>query len=177
VRRCYYHFGTCRTWRPQLEITGADGLPPTNRAGNVLRPITSLTLSLRLPPPVDAAGVAAALVDTVTADPPYGARVTLDVGQWANGWNAPPFPEWLWASIDRASQASFGTTAAAWGEGGSIPFMGMLGERFPAAHFVVTGVLGPASNAHGPNEFLHLPTAERVTGVIARLLHDHATER
>ena len=59
------------------------------------------------------------------------------------------------------------------GEGGSIPFMAMLGERFPNAQFVVTGVLGPHSNAHGPNEFLHIPTGRRITQVIAQVLADH----
>ena len=49
------------------------------------------------------------------------------------------------------------------GEGGTIPFMGMLQDRFPEAQFVVTGLLGPKSNAHGPNEFLHIPTGKRVT--------------
>jgi acetylornithine deacetylase/succinyl-diaminopimelate desuccinylase-like protein len=89
------------------------------------------------------------------------------------GWNAPALAPWLGASLARASEATFGAPPAYMGEGGSIPFMAMLGEKFPAAQFVVTGVLGPHSNAHGPNEFLHLPTGRRITRVIGQVLADH----
>jgi acetylornithine deacetylase/succinyl-diaminopimelate desuccinylase-like protein len=163
-----------RTWRSQLEITGADGLPPGDQAGNVLRPSTSLSLSLRIPPTGDAEAMAEVLERTLLDDPPYGARVSFQVGEPATGWNAPARSPWLERSLAEASTATFGAPARSTGEGGSIPFMAMLGARFPAAQFVVTGVLGPGSNAHGPNEFLHLPTATRLTAVIARVLRDHA---
>ena len=163
-----------RTWHPTLSVTGADGIPPTAVAGNVLRPFTRLTLSFRLPPTVDPGAAMAAIERALTTDPPYGARVTVDHGECAAGWNSPSFAPWLWASLQRASALTFGAPAVAWGEGGSIPFMGMLGEKFPQAQFVVTGALGPGSNAHGPNEFLHLPTARKVTTALAVVLHDHA---
>jgi acetylornithine deacetylase/succinyl-diaminopimelate desuccinylase-like protein len=162
------------TWMPTLSVVGADGLPPTNRAGNVLRPSTSLQLSLRIPPTCDPEAAAAALERALLADPPYGARVTFAADHVAPGWNAPTFAPWLEDSLQRSSQAAFGQAAKAFGEGGTIPFMGMLGEQFPAAQFVITGVLGPGSNAHGPNEFLHLATARRVTEVLAHVLQDHA---
>jgi acetylornithine deacetylase/succinyl-diaminopimelate desuccinylase-like protein len=164
-----------RTWQPTLSVTGADGLPPTAIAGNVLRPFTRLTLSFRLPPTCDADAAVAAISAALTTDPPYGARVTLGHVGAAAGWHAPSFAPWLWDSLQRASQLSFGQPAVAWGEGGSIPFMGMLGSTFPAAQFVVTGALGPGANAHGPNEFLHLPCARAVTATLALVLHDHAT--
>ena len=63
------------------------------------------------------------------------------------------------------------------GEGGSIPFMAMLGKRYPKTQFVVTGVLGPHSNAHGPNEFLDVPTAKKVSACIADVLADHAARK
>jgi acetylornithine deacetylase/succinyl-diaminopimelate desuccinylase-like protein len=163
-----------RSWRPMLEITGAGGLPPTERAGNVLRPATSLYLSLRLPPTADPQVANAALSELLTVDPPYGATVAYRADKTSIGWNAPPFEPWLEASLEQASSTAFGQPACAAGSGGSITFMGMLGARFPAAQFVVTGVLGPGSNAHGPNEFLHLPTARRLTAVVAWLLRDHA---
>ncbi len=166
-----------RTWAPQLAVVGADGLPPSGRAGNVLRPSTSLRLSMRLPPTCDADRALSAMTDALTADPPYGARVHLDRRESARGWNSPSFAPWLRKALDQASQQCFGAPAGAFGEGGSIPFMGMLGERFPDAQFVVTGVLGPQSNAHGPNEFLDLPTARRVTAVIALVLDAAATGR
>jgi acetylornithine deacetylase/succinyl-diaminopimelate desuccinylase-like protein len=162
------------TWRPMLEITGADGLPPCDRAGNVLRASTSLYLSLRLPPTRNALEAEPVLTDALTADPPYGAHVAYRGDKHSQGWNAPAFAPWLWDSLQRASEATFGTPAYTFGEGGTISFMAMLGEKFPQAQFAVTGVLGPGSNAHGPNEFLHLPTGRKLTAALAHLLRDHA---
>ena len=165
-----------RTWRPQLEVTGAAGLPDPAAAGNVLRAATTLKLSLRLPPTADAQRAGTLLKELFETDPPGGAKVTFAAeGFAANGWNSPPIAAWLEASLQAASRSSFGNDACAIGEGGTIPFMAMLGEMFPAAQFVITGVLGPRSNAHGPNEFLDLRTGERLTACIARVLHDHAT--
>lgn len=163
-----------RTWEPTLCVTGADDLPPVATAGNVLRPRTSLQLSVRLPPTCDHVRARTAIVEAITSDPPYGAIVRIDDAQSAPGWNAPPFAPWLEHALDRASRAAFGVPHAAVGEGGSIPFMGMLGEMFPEAQFVITGVLGPGSNAHGPNEFLHLPTGMRLTQCLTGILGAHA---
>jgi acetylornithine deacetylase/succinyl-diaminopimelate desuccinylase-like protein len=162
-----------RTWRPQLALTGIDGLPHPGNAGNVLLPYTGAKLSLRLPPTLDAVGAGIITQKLLESDPPYGARVTFDAKDATTGWNAPALAPWLERSLARASEAAFGAPPAYMGEGGSIPFMAMLGERFPAAQFVVTGVLGPHSNAHGPNEFLHIPTAQRISTVIACVLADH----
>jgi acetylornithine deacetylase/succinyl-diaminopimelate desuccinylase-like protein len=163
-----------RSWRPTVSYTGVDGLPPVGYAGNVLRPFTALRVSVRLPPTCGAAKARAALEAALTADPPYGAQVRFEGSEAASGWNAPPFAPWLSDALAEASTAAFGQPHRALGEGGSIPFMGMLGAMFPEAQFVITGVLGPGSNAHGPNEFLHLPTARRITVCIAHLLHAHA---
>ena len=130
---------------------------------------------LRLPPTVDAEHATRELTALLQHDPPYGAQVEFKPESAATGWNAPALALWLEQSLARASQAAFAAPPAYMGEGGSIPFMAMLGERFPQAQFVVTGVLGPHSNAHGPNEFLHIPTGRRVTQVIAQVLADHAS--
>ena len=140
----------------------------------MLRPSTSLSLSLRIPPTADPVAAGEVLARALLADPPYGAQVTFDADTHASGWNAPALAPWLERSLEQASIDAFGKPARATGEGGSIPFMAMLGERFPEAQFVVTGVLGPGSNAHGPNEFLHLPMATKLTAVVARVLRDHA---
>ncbi|HUP91199.1 MAG TPA: M20 family metallopeptidase [Solimonas sp.] len=166
-----------RTWRPQLAIIGADGLPTLGSAGNVLRPQTAVRLSLRLPPTLDAALAGPALKRLVEADPPYGAKVTLEMEKAASGWNAPELSPWLEQAVAQASQTHFGLPPAYMGEGGSIPFMGMLGEKFPAAQFLITGVLGPHSNAHGPNEFLHIPMGKRVSMVVAEVVAKHAEQR
>jgi acetylornithine deacetylase/succinyl-diaminopimelate desuccinylase-like protein len=162
-----------RTWAPALTVTGADGLLPTTKAGNVLRPSTALRLSLRLPPTCDADRALDAVRDALLADPPYGASVRFDGTETGNGWNAPEFAPWLRHALDAASHRCFGAPACAYGEGGSIPFMGMLGARYPDAQFVITGVLGPHSNAHGPNEFLDLPMGRAVTVTIASILDAH----
>jgi len=162
-----------RTWRPQLAVIGVDGLPPIGNAGNVLLPAVAAKLSLRLPPTLDARPAGDAVRRLLESDPPYGAAVRFEARDATTGWNAPALAPWLEQSLARASTAAFGAPPAYMGEGGTIPFMAMLGEKFPAAQFVVTGVLGPHSNAHGPNEFLHLPTGRRITAVIAQVLADH----
>ena len=159
-----------RTWRPTLSVTGADGLPSIANAGNVLRPATNLKLSFRLAPTTDPDVAVRALTDALTSNPPSGATVTFDNVDGATGWNAPPFAPWLDAAIQESSQAFFGEAAVSLGEGGTIPLMGLLGESYPEAQFVITGVLGPGSNAHGPNEFLHLQMAERLTACVAWIL-------
>ena len=164
-----------RTWYAALSITGVDGIPPIESAGNVLRPHTSLQLSVRLPPTCDHEAALSALAAVLTKDPPYGARVTFDNAHSGPGWNAPAFAGWLQTALDETSEEVFGHESRAFGEGGSIPFMGMLGAIFPDAQFVITGVLGPGANAHGPNEYLHLPTARRLTICLAALLDAHAT--
>jgi acetylornithine deacetylase/succinyl-diaminopimelate desuccinylase-like protein len=162
-----------RTWRPALSIIGADGLPPSANAGNVLRPHTSLTLSLRLPPTVDGALAARTLKHLLEADPPYGTTVRFDDEQGATGWNAPPTAPWLKQAVNDASLQFYGKPSAAMGEGGTIPFMAMLGKHFPDAQFLITGVLGPHSNAHGPNEFLHVPYAKKLTACVASVIAAH----
>lgn len=163
-----------RTWEPSVANIAVDGFPPPDRAGNVLRPYTQLTLSCRLAPTADPGAAASALERALTADPPNGATVTVTVRAAEGGWNAPPTAPWLQAAVDEASEAHWGKPAAAMGEGGTIPFMGMLGARFPEAQFLITGVLGPGSNAHGPNEFLHLPMARRITAAVCHVLDAHA---
>ena len=163
-----------RTWRPALSITGAEGFPAIANAGNVLRPVTRLKLSLRVPPRLDARAAAAQVKALFEKDPPYGAEVSFSGEGGSNGWDAPPLAPWLASALERASTRHFGKPAMYLGEGGSIPFMAMLGERFPHAQFCITGVLGPGSNAHGPNEFLHLPTARKLTLCVADVLAAHA---
>jgi acetylornithine deacetylase/succinyl-diaminopimelate desuccinylase-like protein len=163
------------TWRPALAVTGVDGMPALADAGNVLRPHTALKLSLRLPPTADAARAIARVKATLEAEPPYGARVTFTTSERpGTGWNAPATADWLLDSVRRASSAYFGAPPMFSGLGGSIPFMQMLGDRFPQAQFLVTGVMGPGSNAHGPNEFIDLPTGVKVTACVAQVLADHA---
>jgi acetylornithine deacetylase/succinyl-diaminopimelate desuccinylase-like protein len=162
-----------RTWRPQLAVTGMEGYPLPENAGNVLLPFSTAKLSIRLPPTCDAKTAVQSVKRALEADAPYHAEIVFHA-EGETGWNAPPLEPWLEKSVTRASEIHFGKPAAYMGEGGSIPFMAMLGEKFPKTQFVVTGVLGPHSNAHGPNEFLHIPTAKKVSAVIASILADHA---
>jgi acetylornithine deacetylase/succinyl-diaminopimelate desuccinylase-like protein len=166
-----------RTWRPALSITGLEGAPRLRDAGNVLRPATSAKLSLRLPPTRDADAAGDALKALLEAEPPYGAKVTFELEKAGTGWDAPSLADWLRASVNKASRIAFGRDAAMMGEGGSIPFMGMLGEKYPKAQFVITGVLGPHSNAHGPNEFLHIAMGKGVTLAVSQVLADHVARQ
>jgi acetylornithine deacetylase/succinyl-diaminopimelate desuccinylase-like protein len=162
-----------RTWRPALSYTGIEGLPSLGDAGNVLRPYTALKLSMRLPPTVDGEQASAAMKATLEADPPCGATVSFKADQAACGWNAPEVAPWLHNSLQKASTDTYGRDVMYMGEGGTIPFMAMLGDAYPEAQFMITGVLGPQSNAHGPNEFLHIPFVRRLTTCVAQVIADH----
>lgn len=161
-----------RAWRPQLAVIGIDGLPAIAQAAAVTQPSTSLKIGLRLPPTVDPLDATEALKALLETDPPYGAHVAFQPQLQSKGWLAPTLSAWLERSVEQASIAAFGAPPASMGGGGGIPFLSMLGERFPRAQFIVTGVLGPQSNAHGPNEFLHVPTAIRLTLAMALVLRD-----
>jgi len=164
-----------RTWRPFVELTGVDGAPGVDKAGNVLRPYTEAKLSLRIPPSADPAKCAAQLEKLMTEKPPHGARITFHGEEPGAGWDAPPLAGWLEQACAKASKAFFHKDCVYMGEGGTIPFMGMLGEKFPEAQFMITGVLGPQSNAHGPNEFLHIPMGKKLTASVAMVLEEHLT--
>jgi acetylornithine deacetylase/succinyl-diaminopimelate desuccinylase-like protein len=160
------------SWRPALAVTGQDGMPSVEKAGNVLLPQLTWKLSLRLPPTLEANTATAAVKRVLEADPPFGARVTVTASGTA-GWNAPPLAPWLAEVAEASSREFFGKEACYLGLGGSIPFMAMLGERFPQAQFLITGVLGPHANAHGPNEFLHVPYAKKLNGCLVRVVEAH----
>ena len=159
-----------RTWVPTLSVTGADGFPEFNNAGNVLRPYTAFKLSLRLPPLVDAAQAVQELKTLLEDNAPYQARVTFQPGGAATGWNAPDTADWFRQALDTASLAHFGSPCGYIGQGGTIPLMNLLSQGFPTAQMMVCGVLGPKSNAHGPNEFLHVPYAKKLTAAVAQVI-------
>ena len=159
-----------RTWKPTLSVTGAEGFPALKDAGNVLRPYTAFKLSLRLPPLVDAASCVQEMKTLLEDNAPYQAKVTWESASGANGWNAPETAPWFESALNAASQAHFGASCGFIGQGGTIPLMGMLSQGFPKAQMMVCGVLGPKSNAHGPNEFLHLPYAQRLTAAVAQVV-------
>jgi acetylornithine deacetylase/succinyl-diaminopimelate desuccinylase-like protein len=158
------------TWRPTLSVTGLSGAPPVTAAGNTLRPSTSAKLSIRLPPTLDAKLAERTVKSLLESNPPYGANVRFDSDGGQQGWAAPAVSPALTAAFAEASATYFEKPVRYMGMGGTIPFLKMLGDRFPAAQFMVTGVLGPHSNAHGPNEFLDIETGKRVTACVAHVL-------
>jgi acetylornithine deacetylase/succinyl-diaminopimelate desuccinylase-like protein len=167
-----------RTWRPTLSVVGADGFPELKNAGNVLRPYTAFKLSLRLPPLIDGNEAALRLKALLEDNAPYNAKVTFTpdgrAGAFgATGWNTPDLSPWLSQALDQASQAHFGAPVGYIGQGGTIPLMSMLQKGFPKAQMMVCGVLGPKSNAHGPNEFLHVPYGKRLTAAVAQVMAAH----
>jgi acetylornithine deacetylase/succinyl-diaminopimelate desuccinylase-like protein len=159
-----------RTWLPTLSVTGAEGFPSLQDAGNVLRPYTAFKLSLRLPPLVDAAQAVGELKALLEDNAPYQAKVTFEGGSAATGWNAPQTASWFERALGEASHAHFGAGCGFIGQGGTIPLMNMLSKGFPQSQMMVCGVLGPRSNAHGPNEFLHVPYAKKLTAAVAQVI-------
>ena len=159
-----------RTWKPTLSVTGAEGFPDFQNAGNVLRPYTAFKLSLRLPPLVEAASAVQELKTLLEDNAPYQARVTFESASSATGWNAPSTSPWFEQALNEASTAHFGAPCGHIGQGGTIPLMSMLSKGFPKAQMMVCGVLGPRSNAHGPNEFLHVPYAKKLTAAVAHVI-------
>ena len=164
-----------RTWRPTLSVTGVDGVPELGNAGNVLRPYTAFKLSLRLPPLVSGHEASVKLKELLEDNAPYNARVTFQPDGRAgalgvSGWNAPSLSNWLEHALNDASQAHYGAPLGFIGQGGTIPLMNMLAQGFPSAQMMVCGVLGPKSNAHGPNEFLHVPYAKRLTAAVSQAM-------
>ncbi|CZI01052.1 M20 family metallopeptidase [Legionella pneumophila] len=167
-----------RTWRPALTVTGADGFPAIADAGNVMRPVTSLKLSMRLPPMVEPEAASVAMEKALTQNPPYDAKVDFKIQNGGSkGWNAPLLSDWLAKAASEASMTYYDKPAAYMGEGGTIPFMSMLGEQFPKAQFMITGVLGPHSNAHGPNEFLHLDMVKKLTSCVSYVLYSFSQKK
>lgn len=162
-----------RTWGATLSVTGADGLPALGNAGNVLRPHTALKLSLRLPPVVNAQDAVRQVKTLLEENTPYNAKVTFAPELPANGWNLPDYQSWLDQALQQTSQAHYGAPCAFIGQGGTIPLINMLQTNFPAAQMLVCGVLGPNSNAHGPDEFLHLPYARKLTASVAQVIAMH----
>jgi acetylornithine deacetylase/succinyl-diaminopimelate desuccinylase-like protein len=160
------------TWRASLAVVGQSGMPEVESAGNVLLNSLTYKFSLRIPPTVDAASAGKLVKELLERDPPFGAKVTVSCGG-SPGWDAPPLVPWLERATDAASREFYGKPACYFGVGGSIPFMHMIGEKWPKAQFLITGVLGPHSNAHGPNEFLHVPYAKRLTACLVRILAAH----
>ncbi len=161
------------TWRPTMTVVGAEGLPPVGEAGPVLHPHLTYRLSFRVPPGVNVRVAAIHIKLSLEVNQPYGARVYFTLSEPEAGWNAPEMDDWLRRSVNRTSRAYWGNDPLYTGEGGTISFMKMLNDMLPDAQFLVTGVLGPESNAHGPNEFLHIPTVKRLTAAIASVIADH----
>lgn len=159
-----------QTWKPALSLIGIEGVPDVKSAGNVTLPYIKVKLSMRLPPSCEAEKAAQLLKNILETNPPHQANVRFDISDSGSGWNAPIESPWLTQAANQASEIYFGNKAAYMGEGGSIPFMGMLGKKFPQAQFLITGVLGPESNAHGPNEFLHLPMVKKLTCCISHII-------
>jgi acetylornithine deacetylase/succinyl-diaminopimelate desuccinylase-like protein len=159
-----------RTWAPTLSVVGVDGFPDMKEAGNVLRPYTAFKLSLRLPPLVEADAAVQQLKALLEDNAPYQAHVTFEPLGSATGWNAPDTAPWFAQALDAASQTYFGAPCGYIGQGGTIPLMNMLSKGFPKAQMMVCGVLGPKSNAHGPNEFLHVPYAKKLTAAVAQVI-------
>lgn len=162
-----------KAWRPTLSFIGIEGMPLPKDAGNVLRPMTSLALSIRIPPNRQPGELINKLKETLEKNPPYGAKVTFTPGNSFCGWNAPQTAPWLETALQDVSKSYFGAEPAYVGEGGSIGIIQMLGEKYPQTQFIVSGVCGSDSNPHGPNEYIYIPAAKKFTCCVAEIVARH----
>ena len=163
---------TQQTWLNSYAIIGLDGIPSTDDAGNVHIPKLTAKISLRLAPTCDTNKAIESIKQKLELNPPYCAAIKFSPITINNGWHANIASDELSAIFDTASLNYFGEKCAYMGEGGSIPFINMLQEKFPSSEFVITGVLGPQSNAHGPNEFLHLAAVKKISCCIADIVYN-----
>lgn len=160
------------TWEPTLTVVGMEGLPEPSKAGNVLHPSVKLQLSFRIPPLVDHAVAIRAIKAALERDPPCGAKVSASFGggHEAPGWDAAELKPNLQEALRKSCHAYFGKDVGYTGVGGTIPLMEMLSRMFPDASLVVTGVLGPGTGMHGPNEFLPIDYTKKVTAAVAMVM-------
>lgn len=161
------------TWRPNLSITGASGLPDIAVAGNVVRGATSVRLSMRLPPGCNPAQATAAIEKAMTTDVPYNLKVECHGGHEGSGWCMKDLEPWLDTSMRKAGADFFdGKDTGTYGMGGSIPFLSELGAMYPAATILALGLIGPKANAHAPNECINLTYAKKLTCALSHLIAD-----
>ena len=162
------------TWRANLSVTGAGGLPDYNRAGNVVRPQTTLRLSYRLPPNMDCHKAAAIVKQKLTTDVPHDCIVEIKGDHNGNGWCMKDPEPWFHDVINNASKNFYDREYGSYGMGGSIPFLSQLGGLYPNTFIVALGLLGPQSNAHAPNESVNLTYAKKLTMCMSHILVDVA---
>jgi len=164
------------TWRPTVVVTGMTGFPAAEGAGNVLRAKTKAKISIRLPPTFDHKESEKIIADILTKDPPYNSKITVKIINSGNGWAAKDLHPALKKSFSASSQFLFGRDYFNCGEGGSIPFISELAELFPKCEILVTGVLGPGSNAHCLNECLNLDYTTKMIVALAHSIHDFCNQ-
>jgi len=159
------------TWRANMAITGAAGLPAIQTAGNVCRPSTSMRLSIRLPPKVNPDDAYTAVTKLLTTDVPYNAKVTCTSQGKGQGWCMGELSPWLEEGIMKAgAQFWDGKKAGSYGMGGSIPFLAELGKMYPDCQIIAFGLIGPQTNAHAPNECINLPFAKKLTCALSHVM-------
>jgi acetylornithine deacetylase/succinyl-diaminopimelate desuccinylase-like protein len=158
-----------RLWtRPALTITGIDA-PSVATASNTLLPSVSAKFSLRVPPGQDPAAAFEALRAHLVASAPWGAKVDVELGETGQAWQG-DLSGPVYDLARRALEVAWGRRPVHMGVGGSIPFVAALGEVYPAATVLLTGVEDPDTRAHGTNESLHLGEFERACVAEALLL-------
>lgn len=159
-----------RNWRPELTVTGIDGIPSVANGGNVMRPYTRAKIGLRLPPDVNAEKASEEFGKIVTENPPFNADVRFEPVVASDGWVAPKRADWLKQAFLESSQTLWGAAPGFLGMGGSIPLLNVFTGRWPKAQYMVAGALGPGSNAHGPNESLHIDYCKKLISSVAYVI-------
>ncbi|MEZ6189463.1 MAG: hypothetical protein R3F62_31245 [Planctomycetota bacterium] len=130
--------------------------------------------ALGAPGPGHEGDEAAALRKRIEAATPFGLAVEVKESLGTAGWSyeaqGPAFD-----AAERAYRDAFGKDLVRIGVGGSIPFITLFAERFPTTPLILNGVMDPQTNAHGPNESLHVGLFGKVVEANVNLLQELAT--
>lgn len=165
-----------KTWRPAVSVIGVSGFPAAETAGNAMVPEITVRISVRTPPATDINKCINEMREKITVDSPHGVELEFVLGEHVDSWVSPELSAPVAQAISDASTAYFGNDAVYLGEGGGIGFVPLMSKMFPKAQFVLTGLVGPDSNAHAANESMHIPTAKKITCCIAHILQAHCQD-
>ena len=160
------------TWKSTIVVTGMSGFPEAEIAGNVLRKSTSCRLSIRTPPTLSKEKAKKTIEKILTENIPYNAKVKVDFPALVDGWILKKLDSKINESFMKSSMFLFGSECYNLGSGITIPFVNMLNEKYKNCNMFVSGLLGPKSNAHSPNECLNIDYSIKLTVALAHLISD-----
>lgn len=142
---------TTRLWfKPAIAVLAIDA-PPLSQAINQLVPVARAKVSMRIAPGQDPEAAREALVAHLEAAVPWGAEITVTPGAIGDAFALDTSND-ASMTFKEAFRIAYGNDTVEMGVGGSIPFVAAFEEAYPEASILLTGVMDPTSQIHGPNE-------------------------